>query len=181
MMFAPPLRRFMLWVHVITSVDFPGAVGGFLALAIIGATTADTSVMRGVYVAMSIVTWDVIVPLAFASLILGIVQSLGTPWGLFRFYWIIVKLVLTLIATLVLMLQTGTVSALAVAALTGDVSNLGQARLTMVVHGAGGLLILIVIIALSIYKPRGMTRYGSGKLPFRPEPSYSFSSAALRL
>lgn len=163
MMFTAPVRRFMLVVHVVTSVGFPGAVAGFLALAIVGATTADTSVMRGGYVAMSIVTWDVIVPLAFASLLLGIVQSLGTPWGLFRFYWIIVKLVLTLIATLVLMLQTGTVSALAAAALAGDVSNLGQARLTMVVHGAGGLLVLTVITFLSIYKPRGMTRYGVRK------------------
>ena len=34
----------------------------------------------------------------------GLVQSLGTEWGLFRYYWIVAKLSLTVVATMVLML-----------------------------------------------------------------------------
>ncbi len=83
----------------------------------LGHATDDALLATGVYLAMRVVTWDVIVPLAFASLVIGIVQSLGTPWGLFRHYWIIIKLVLTMIAVAVLMLQTPSVNALSDAAL----------------------------------------------------------------
>jgi hypothetical protein len=161
MILSPLWRKLMLTVHVATSMGFLGAVAAFLALAIAGATTADMAVMLSVYVAMAVVTWDVIVPLAFGSLVIGVIQSVVTPWGLFRHYWVIIKLVLTTVATVVLMLQTQTVNALASAAMAGDVSRLSQARLTMVVHGGGGLVVLLVATVLSVYKPRGLTRYGS--------------------
>jgi hypothetical protein len=157
-------RKFLLVVHIVTSVGFPGAVAGFLALAIVGATSGDAVVVRSVYIAMAVMTWDVIVPLAAASLLIGIVESLVTPWGLFRFYWVIVKLVLTLVALAVLMVQTSTINVLSTASLRGDLSMLGGQRMGMILHGAGGLAVLIVVTVLSIYKPRGMTRYGAGKL-----------------
>ena len=56
--------------------------------------------MRAVYLAMHLTTWFVIVPLCLASLLTGIVQSLGTTWGLFRHSWIVTKLLLTVLATL---------------------------------------------------------------------------------
>jgi len=34
-------------------------------------------------------------------------------------------------------------------------------KLAEVVHAAGGLLVLLVLTILSVYKPRGMTRYGA--------------------
>ena len=74
-------RKLLLVVHVGTSVGFPGAVAGFLALAIVGATSGDAVVVRSTYIAMAVMTWDVIVPLAAASLLIGIVESLVTPVG----------------------------------------------------------------------------------------------------
>jgi hypothetical protein len=164
MTFTPAWRRFFLLIHVTTSVGFPGAVAGFLALAVVGATSTDAAVVNSIYVAMAVLTWDVIVPLAVASLVFGIVQSLGTPWGLVRYYWIIVKLVLTVIAVAVLLLQTQTIDLLAATALRGNLTGLDTSRVGMVLHGAGGLLVLMLATALSIYKPRGMTAYGSRKL-----------------
>jgi hypothetical protein len=41
---------------------------------------------------MELTTWIVIVPLSLAALLTGVVQSLGTPWGLFRHRWIVAKL-----------------------------------------------------------------------------------------
>lgn len=154
-------RKLLLVIHLVTSVGFMGAVAGFLALAITGATTTDQTIMRGVYISISVVTWDVVVPLAVASLVIGILQSLGTPWGLFRYYWIIIKLMLTVLAAVVLMLQTQTINALAGAALAGNVAQTSEARLSMIVHGTGGLLVLLVATVLSVYKPRGMTNYGA--------------------
>ena len=39
----------------------------------------------------------------------------------------------------------------------------GIARLPLVANAGGGLLVLLVATALSVYKPRGMTRYGRRK------------------
>jgi hypothetical protein len=164
MTFPARWRKLLLVLHVLTSVAFPGAVAGFLALAIIGAISADLGVERAVYIAMAVVTWDVIVPLAAASLVIGIVQSLGTPWGLFRYYWLIIKFVLTLIAFTVLLLQTSTINMLSDAALHGDLSAMNAPRMAMILHAAGGLVVLIVATVLSIYKPRGMTAYGARKI-----------------
>ncbi len=154
-------RRLLLLLHVLTSVGFPGAVAGFLALAIAGQTATNAQIARAAYVAMATLTWEVIVPLAAASLIIGIIQSLGTPWGLIRYYWIIIKLILTVIALVVLLVQTPVINALSTAALAGDFTGLSGSRTGMILHGAGGLAVLIVATILSIYKPRGMTRYGT--------------------
>ena len=154
-------RKLVLILHVTTSVGFMGAVAAFLALAVAGAATSDTALAEGSYLAMRVVTWDVIVPLAFASLPIGILQSLGTAWGLFRYYWVIIKLVLTLFAVAVLMLQTMAVDALSAAAHSGDLASYGGARFSMILHGTGGLLVLVAVNVLSIYKPRGVTAYGA--------------------
>jgi hypothetical protein len=41
---------------------------------------------RAAYLAMDLTSRFVIVPLARASLLTGLAQALGTPWGLFRHY-----------------------------------------------------------------------------------------------
>jgi hypothetical protein len=160
-------RKLILLLHVLTSVAFVGAVGGFLALAITGATAGSTDIVRAVYVCCGIVTWDVIVPLAWASLIIGIAQSVITPWGLFRYYWVIIKLVLTLIAVVVLMIQTENIGMVAQMALAGQMESLAGPRAGMILHGIGGLAVLVVITVLSIYKPRGVTRMGVKALEAR--------------
>ena len=76
------------------------------------------------------------------------VQSLGTEWGLFRYYWILVKFVLTVGAVTVLLLHVPAVSRR-----SGVVAE--------VVHAGGGLLVLLATTALSVYKPWGRTSRGS--------------------
>jgi hypothetical protein len=171
---APALRKFALTAHVTSSVGLLGAVAGFLALAIAGLTSQDTEMMRAAYLAMELLAWFVIVPLTFASLFIGIVESLGTPWGLFRHYWVLVKLLLTVVVTVVLLLQMKLISTMArVAAQTALSSSidLHGARIQLVVHAAGGLLVLLVPAALSVYKPRGMTPYGWRKQREQPASS----------
>lgn len=150
----------LLLLHVISSLGFLGAVAGFLAMAIVGITTTDELVARGIYVGMAIVTWEVIVPLATAALLIGVVQALLTPWGLFRHYWVVIKLILTLLAYAVLLVRTATVNELAAAAQAGALAQVGQGKVTLLVHSAGGLVVLLIITVLSIYKPRGLTGFG---------------------
>lgn len=165
MIMTPNLRKFALTVHITSSVGMLGAVAGFLALAIAGLSSQNAQMIRSAYLATELTAWFVIVPLAFASLLTGIVQSLGTTWGLFQHYWVLAKLLLSVFVTVVLLLQMKSISYLAdVAAETVLTSaDLREARMSLVAHAGGGLLVLLVPAALSVYKPRGVTRYGRRK------------------
>ena len=101
----PRLRKWTLTAHITFSVGWAGAVAGFLALSIAGVTSQDPEVVRAAYVGMNLIGWFIIVPCSLAALLSGIVQSLGTEWGLFRHYWLLLKFVFTIVATLLLLLH----------------------------------------------------------------------------
>jgi hypothetical protein len=160
MSLAPRWRKFALTAHVTFSVGWLGAVVVFLALAVVALTTDDAPVLRAVYLTAEPITWFVIVPFALASLLTGLIQSLGTTWGLFRHYWVVFKLLLNVFATVVLLMYTQTVSYLAGLAAQPSTDQ-GELRSpTFVLHSGGALLVLLIATVLAVYKPRGMTRYG---------------------
>ena len=163
-MLSPFWRRLALFVHVATSVGFIGAGGAFLVLAIAGFAITDAAMLRGIYAGTDLLTVYLLVPLAWLSLLVGIVQSFGTPWGLFRYYWIIVKLALTSLAVVILMLEAQTIARIGELGRAGDVAGEVTARAGMIGHAAGGILLLLVVMALSVYKPRGLTPYGARRL-----------------
>ncbi len=165
MIMTPGLRKIALTVHVTSSIGWFGAVAAFLALAITGMTSQDPQLVRASYLVMGLTTWFVIVPLAFVSLLSGVASSLGTRWGLFRYYWVLMKLVITVLATLVLLVHTQPIDLLtSVAAKTAVLgANLHGAQIQMVVASSLALVVLLVLTVLSMYKPRGMTRYGQRK------------------
>ena len=158
----PGVRKLALTAHVTCSVGWLGAVAGFLALAIAGLTTHDVQASSGSYVAMNLTGWYVIVPLCFASLLTGLIQALGTSWGLFRHYWVVAKLLIAILATLVLMVHMQSISYLgrAAADLTLGPTDYRDVRVQLVADAGAALLVLVVATALSVYKPRGLTRYG---------------------
>jgi hypothetical protein len=161
MTLSPRLRKLALAIHQTSSVGWIGAVAAFAALAIASVASRDLSVVRAACVAMALIASDVIVPLAFAALISGLVSSLGTIWGLFRHYWVLLKLVLTGIATAVLLVQIAPIRALAIVASDPSTSlaDLTGARRPLI-HSVGGMVVLLVVQVLGVYKPRGLTRYG---------------------
>ena len=159
----PGLRKFALTAHVVSSVGWLGAVAAFLALAVVGLTSQDGETVRAVYVAAEPITWFVLVPLSFASLLTGLVQSLGTAWGLFRHYWVLFKLVINLFATVVLLMYTQTVRFFADVAGESSADLAALQGRTFVLHSGAALVLLLVATTLAVYKPRGMTRYGRRK------------------
>ncbi len=165
MTMTPWWRKFALIAHVTTSLGWFGAVAGFLALAVAGLTSADAQVVRGAYLSMGVLTSIVIVPFCLASLLTGLVQSLGTPWGLLRHYWVVAKLVLTVLSTLILLLHTQPIYYLASVAAerTLDSGELRELRIQLLVDASAALVVLVVATVLAVYKPRGKTRYGRRK------------------
>ncbi|WP_228044140.1 hypothetical protein [Streptomyces ferrugineus] len=156
------LRKVALTAHIASSVGWLGSVAAFLALAVVGLTGEDAQRVRGAYLAMQVTGWYVIVPLAFASLLTGLVQSLGTTWGLLRHYWVLVKLGLTAVATVLLLVHMRVVDHVAETAAQMDLSGsqLDGMRTQLVFDAAAGVAVLLTATALSVYKPRGITRYG---------------------
>jgi len=161
----PAVRKFALTTHIAFSVGWLGAVAGFLALAVAGLTSQDTQMVRAAFLAMNVTGWYVIVPLCLASLLTGLVMSLGTKWGLFRDYWVTVKFLLTIISTLILFGFTQTLNNIGVLAAntTIPIDELRNLSQSPVIHSGGGLLVLLVNTTLSVYKPWGRTRYGRRK------------------
>ena len=161
MTMTPRLRKFALAAHIALAVGWIGAVAGYIALDVAAATSQDAQTLRAAYLAMELIAWYVIVPLALASLLTGLVMSLGTKWGLFRHYWVLISLLLTIIATVVLLVETQTISYFAdIAADPTTSSDDLRALGSTLVHSVGGTVVLLVILVLNVYKPRGMTRYG---------------------
>jgi hypothetical protein len=177
------LRKLLLTAHITVSVGWFGAVAAFLALAITGLTSRDAQMVRTAYAAMELTARFVIVPLAIASLFSGIVQSLGTPWGLFRHYWVLAKLLLTTFATIVLLAKVPLIGYAARRAAEGTSSSvdLHAAGIQLAVHATGGLLVLLAITALSVYKPWGLTHYGMRKQQERrDEPGRSQQAVGVK-
>lgn len=160
MIMTPRARKFALTLHVTASVGWLGAVAAFLALAVVGLTSSDDRTVRGVYLVMEPAAKIVLLPLAYASLVTGLVQSLGTTWGLFRHYWVLFKLVINIVATAILTSYMGTFRFMAAVAAdpNTDVSRVRNA--SPVLHSILALFVLLVATVLAIYKPRGVTPYG---------------------
>jgi hypothetical protein len=162
MLMTSGVRKFALTTHVTSSVGWFGAVAAFLSLAITGLLSQNAQTVRAAYLSMELTTWVVIVPLSVAALLTGIVQSVGTTWGLFRHHWVVAKLGLTVLATVILLVHTqpiGRVAAVAAERMLSS-ADLRQLRIQLVADAAAALFALLVATTLSIYKPWGLTRYG---------------------
>ncbi|HEU0248535.1 MAG TPA: hypothetical protein VFR38_15770 [Gaiellaceae bacterium] len=162
----PRVRKLTLTAHVGSSVGWLGAVVCFVALSIVGLASNDARTVRAAYLAMESIGWFVLVPLSLASLVTGLVQSLGTAWGLFIHYWVLAKLLINIFATIVLLMYMQTLDYLAGVAvrLPASSDELGELRSpSPVLHAGAALILLLVATVLAVYKPRGITRYGARK------------------
>ncbi len=158
-----PLRKLVLTAHITASLGWLGAVAAFLALAIGGLISRDPETVLGAYLAMRLIGWFVIVPLSFIPLLLtGPLLSLGTKWGLFRHYWILAKVLINILSSLLLLVHMQLVSHLAqvVAETSMSASDLRALQVQLVAYAVAALLVLVLATALAVYKPKGVTPYG---------------------
>ena len=165
MTFSNPMRKFILFAHVTTSVGLLGAVASFLLLSIFGIVSSNVQLVQASYVLLMPLTAYLILPLVVASLLVGIISSLGTPWGLVRYYWVAAKLLLTSVTLIVLLLQMNAIAQLSAIAAERMVTDADMGlRIRMIIHAGGGLVVLLITMVLSICKPKGLTSYGQSRL-----------------
>ena len=178
----PAIRKLTITAHVTFSVGWLGAVAAFLVLSIAGLTSHDADVVRGAYLSMDLISRFIIIPMCFAALITGLIQALGTPWGLFRYYWIMLKFGLAIFATFALLVhQFGAMAKAAkhvsgAAAETLFSADFGPLKTELVRAPSLAIVLLLVVTTLGVYKPWGLTRYGQRKqqerLKAQHQPEY---------
>ena len=158
----PNLRRFVRTAHITVTVGWLGAVASFLVLAVTGLNSPDTQLVRAAYLAMNLLARYIILPLSIVPLLVtGPLLSLGTPWGLFRHYWIVVKLLINILSTLILLVHLRPIGYLAQVIAERALSSADRGmQVQLVVAAAAGLLALLLETGLAVYKPRGLTPYG---------------------
>jgi hypothetical protein len=162
MTMTPGLRKAALLAHVTLSVAWLGSVVAYLALAWNGLRGKDVELARAAYLSMELVGWSVIVPLSLTTVLSGLLQSLGTEWGLFRHYWVTAKFLMASVGSVILLIHMRAVGQMAgfARASTLSAGDFGDLRISLVVHAVGGFLLLLTATALSLYKPWGLTPYG---------------------
>jgi hypothetical protein len=163
----PRIRKLLLTIHVASSVGWFGSVAAFVALAVAG-RGGSADLARASYPAMKVMIGFAIVPFSLCALVTGVIQGLVTPWGLVRHYWVVVKLVLTTIAAFLLLQHLTPVDRLSDAASAGTLASFGRLRTQVLAYACGALVVLATTMTLAIYKPPGVTGYGTKRRPVTP-------------
>lgn len=164
--FGPTARKTVLAVHVIASVSWIGASLCLVTLALTGRFASDAKVSTGAYVATNVITSNVTVPVSLATLVTGLLIAMGTKWGLFRHWWVLVSLLATALMTgLVFFALDPLTSEIARRALAADGSvptadAVGNLGVSAIVAPCVATVALSAIAALNVFKPRGRVRSG---------------------
>ncbi|MCM4082809.1 hypothetical protein [Paractinoplanes hotanensis] len=184
----PVYRKFWLVLHIVSASAWIGVDVMVAVLVGVGALS-DDSARRGLaYQALgSFLVWPMLVS-GLVCLVTGLVLGLGTKWGLVRYWWVAIKLVLNVaLCTLILLLLRPTMPEVAAygkslsagEAVTFEVSSL-------IMPPVVSLTLLGVATVLSVYKPWGRIRQLSGRggrstqrAGWAPQPAAGFRSAEL--
>lgn len=155
----PRWRKALLATHLFASVGWVGAVLGYIGLGVAAETSTDPATIRAVWLSFQILGWWVLVPQALVTLLTGVALALVTRWGLLKHYWVVTSLLVTSLGTVVLVLHLPDVSATAEMTRTASPTQLLGVGGDLP-HPTIGLVLLLLVLILNVYKPSGLTRRG---------------------
>jgi hypothetical protein len=161
---SPRMRKVLLATHVMTSVGWLGVVLAKLVLALAAATAAAPETTDALLVGLNAVN-AAFAPMSTGAILSGVLLSLGTHWGLVRYYWVVAKLVLTIGVF-------GTAVQLVPRILGLNVDEpmllgLPWAPAVLLGFAAVHLLMLVAATLLAVYKPWGTTWFSRRSDPRR--------------
>ena len=166
-----PWRKLLLTVHVVATVS---VLGIDLVLLLLGLSSLSGADPRTIYPAAHLVGARLLAPLALLSLSTGLLLSVLTPWGLFKYWWVTIKLAITAILTgVVLFVLVPRLGATADAVTGSSPHPLTIAeRLPLVVAQAIGSTLLVLNVILAIFKPGWRLRKSTTNqaAPLRSQP-----------
>jgi phosphate/sulfate permease len=142
----PQVRRAVLTLHIVAGVGLLGDVAAILAINIRAATTPDPQLAASAYELLTMFPVLFGIPLSMTSLVTGLVLGLGSKWGVVRYRWVTVKLLLNVSVILVGALLIGPATEAMVAGRDGSEAVLIGASVYDVVA-------LLLATGLSVFKP----------------------------
>ncbi|MBM7567150.1 hypothetical protein [Paenibacillus sacheonensis] len=90
-------RRILLLLHLIFASIMLGGQATFIILALTASMTDSAATLRTCYDVMHLLADTSVRASTIGTTVTGILLSVLTSWGLFRYYWLIAKEVLTLV------------------------------------------------------------------------------------
>ncbi|MEW2087334.1 DUF2269 domain-containing protein [Streptomyces sp. NPDC005283] len=163
-------RKLTLAIHVVTSVGWVGLSLAMAVLAVMGCTTDDAAIAKGVYYAMYVFDDTCVTVFSITAAITGILLSCGTKWGLLLHWWIVVKWVITLFMTIFawFVIHPVVTTASRNTAVAGNEPPDPGSSADFLVWSVPGLFVLLTVAAVvSVYKPWGRTSRGRRARPAR--------------
>lgn len=152
----PRIRKTVLVIHIVVSVALIGEVWGLVALNTAAALTKDLELAHAAYRLMPTLVFAGGIPLSLTALITGITLGLTSHWGLFRYYWVAIKLIL-LVAVICVGMFLFDPEGMA-AATEGAVQPAATRQWSQVAALGTQIVMLLIATTLSVFKPRGKLR-----------------------
>lgn len=143
-------RKSLTLLHIAVAVSVLGIDVVLIALGLAGYTAGPGSI----YPAAQLIGARLLWPLAIASLITGVALALLGPFGLFRFWWVAIKLTITLALTgLLAFILLPALASAAEATAAGEALTASR-RLVLTIGPLASSSLLLVNIALAVFKPK---------------------------
>jgi hypothetical protein len=150
-------RNLLLTLHVLATVGLFGADVVLLTLGISSVLGAEP---RTIYPAASMIGTVVLAPLAVTSLLSGLLLAATTRWGITKYWWVVIKLAITVALTpVVIFVLVPRLHAAAVATTGETPRSFSQTeRLQLALAPGLASTLLALNVALAVYKPRARLR-----------------------
>jgi hypothetical protein len=156
----PRTRKGVLVAHIVAAGAWIGLDVVLGVLVFTPRFTSDEALAALCYQALPLLTWPILLS-GLACLATGVVLGLGTHHGVVQYWWVLVKLVLNVVLTLLVLvlLRPGLDEAARVGrqlAGGGAAVDPGTLVFPPIVSGTS----LVIATALAVYKPWGRVRRG---------------------
>jgi hypothetical protein len=157
-------KKWLLTLHLLFSGLMLGEAFVFLILSITAVTTNDTGVLQACYTSMHVLSKTAVRYSVIFALMTGILLSVRTQWGLFKFYWIIAKEGLTILSVALgpIGMYVWTLKAVKLTSAEGSrvfqdpafIVNRGELWTGIILQ----ILSLTAILVISVFKPWGQRK-----------------------
>jgi hypothetical protein len=139
-------RNALLTAHIAISVGLLGDSAGFLAIAIRLSSLDAPAAQAELLHVLNLFGMLFGIPLSVGAIVTGVVLGLGTKWGVFRYPWVVAKLLLIVSVMAVGGLIIGPAEK---AMLEGDPS----AAFRLIAAASYDVIALLLATGLSVFKP----------------------------
>ncbi|HEV3360675.1 MAG TPA: hypothetical protein VG247_28000 [Pseudonocardiaceae bacterium] len=169
-------RRGILVVHLASSIGWLGLDAALVVLGIVGLASGDAVTTRSAFVIDGVLATYLMPVFSLLGLLTGIVLAAGTSWGLFKHWWVVVSLVITVLMTAAVLLflvpqMRGLADQAAHLSDAATLSVMSMDRLKLVIAPLAGFIILVYLTGMNVHKPWG--RVGAKRQQAEPEKAAS--------